>query len=149
MRSYFPKYFFSRSERDAIESAICSAESKTSGEIRVHVERDTPEDVLGEAKRIFERLGMTRTKERNGVLILFGIKKQQFALIGDRGIHEKVPVNFWDDITQLMMKKFKDDRFADGLVEGIRLIGEKLQDFFPVQKDNPNELPNHISYGQV
>ena len=149
MRSDVPKYFFSKKEKQLILSAIQTAENKTSGEIRVHVQRETSQDILAEAKQVFEKLGMTRTQERNGVLILFGIKNRHFAILGDKEIHEKVPGNFWEDVRLLMQKDFLDDRFADGLTEGIHRVGEKLQAYFPAQKDNPNELSDRISYGRI
>ena len=149
MRSNNPKYFFSKKEREAIQAAICESEVKTSGEIRVHIQCDTSSDVLMDAKQVFEKLGMTRTHEQNGVLILFEIKKRQFAIIGDKGIHEKVPPNFWEGIAQSMQKNFREDRFADGLVDGVKQIGEKLETYFSAQKHNPNELSDRISYGRV
>lgn len=149
MRGNKPDQFFSESEQKAIISAIRDAERKTSGEIRVHVMRDSDPDIFVHGKRVFERLGMTHTQERNGVLIVFGLKRRHFAILGDSGIHEKLPQNFWDDIIQLMQKDFWEDRFADGMEKGIRLIGEKLQDYFPAQKNNPDELPDRISYGRI
>ena len=149
MRSNNPKYFFSKSEREAIQSAIHEAEKKTSGEIRVHVSKDSSSDIYSDAKRVFENLGMTQTLEHSGVLIVFGIKNRHFAVLGDSGIHEKVPSNFWDDIVCLMKKDFQNDRFADGLSEGIKKIGEKLETYFPARKDNPNELTDRISYGRI
>ena len=117
MRSNFPQKFFSRKEHEVIQSAIHEAESKTSGEIRVHVLRDTSSDILDDAKRVFEKLGMTKTQERNGVLIIFGIQNHRFAIIGDQGINEKIPGNFWHGIVEMMQKDFRDDRFADGMVK--------------------------------
>ena len=75
MRSNFPKHFFSKKEREKIVTAIREAEGKTSGEIRLHVQRETREDALEHAKEIFERLGVSKTRDRNGVLILLGINK--------------------------------------------------------------------------
>jgi len=146
MRINFPILFFSKKEKHEILQAIRQAESKTSGEIRIRVQRSTDDNILGHAAHIFERMGMANTLERNGVLILFGLKKRRFALAADKGIFEKVPQNFWDDIVKVMSEEFKKDHFATGLSHGIRLIGEKLQDYFPVPEKNANELPDRISY---
>jgi hypothetical protein len=35
------------------------------------------------------------------------------------------------------------------LIEGIRLAGEKLKEYFPYESDDINELPNDISYGKM
>ena len=146
MRSHFPKLFFSGKEKRHILEAIREAEARTSGEIRIHIQWRTPDDILAAAANVFERLGMTRTRERNGVLILFGTQKKRFAIAADRGIYEKVPAHFWDTIAAHLEAEFKRDRFAEGLTQGILEIGEKLRTFFPASKENPNELPNRISY---
>lgn len=145
-RSSIPRFFFSKKEKQHILEVIAAAERKTSGEIRVHVQKTTQDNFSEEAKRTFEKLGMTKTTQRNGVLIFFCIAQRRFAILGDQGIDQKVPPYFWEDIVQLMEVAFKEDRFADGLVAGIDKIGEKLQTFFPVEATDVNELPNWLSF---
>ena len=138
--------FFSKAEKSRIVSAIKEAEKKTSAEIRIHLEREFSEQGVEHARKMFERLGMHRTKDRNGVLILLGIRSRSFTVLGDQGIHEKVPQGFWDEIAQSMLEKFKADRFSDGIVYAIEKIGEKLRTYFPHERDDKNELPDGISY---
>ena len=76
-------------------AAIQAAERLTSGEIRVHVQPRCGEDPLQDAIRVFERLGMTRTATRNGVLIFLAVRHHQFAVIGDTAIHAAVGEDFW------------------------------------------------------
>jgi uncharacterized membrane protein len=146
MRSTFPILFFSRKEKARVISVIREAEKQTSGEIRVHLERRFKGDGLAHAKEIFERLRMTDTQERNGVLILLSTGTRDFFVLGDKGIDEKVPQNFWEEITQGMSQCFKEDQFADGLTEAILKIGEKLKTYFPFKRDDSNELPDGLSY---
>lgn len=145
-RSNNPSLFFSKKEKEQIASAIQEAEKKTSGEIRVHLERQVKGDFMTHAKEIFEKIGMTKTKDRNGVLILMGLKTKRFAILGDSGINEKVPEGFWDEIVVLMTEDFKEDNFANGIAVAVNRIGEKLRDFFPYERDDINELPDEISY---
>jgi len=145
-RSKNPVLFFSKKEKEKIVRAIQEAEKATSGEIRVHLERQARPDILEHAKDIFIKLGMTKTKARNSVLILLGVKSRRFAIIGDHGINEKVPPQFWGDIVDTMQNAFREDRFAEGLADGILLIGQKLSHYFPYQRDDINELPDEISY---
>ena len=93
-----------------------------------------------------KKIGMTQTKDRNGVLIFMGIQSKRFAILGDRGIHEKVPREFWSGIVEGMQEKFKQDFFAEGIVEAVEVIGERLKAYFPHQRDDVNELPDEISY---
>jgi len=146
VRDKNPILFFSKKEKASIIQAIQSAELKTSGEIRVHLERRARESFFEHAREIFEKIGMTKTEDRNSVLIFMGLASRRFAILGDKGIHERVPEGFWDDIARQMTQDFKEDLFADGIVKAIHRIGEKLQQFFPYERDDVNELPDEISY---
>lgn len=139
--------FFKPEEEALIISAIRKAESTTSGEIRVHLEENPRLDALDEAKRIFRKLNMHKTVDRNGVLILLAPEKKQFAIIGDEGIDQVVEGDFWEHERDLLQNYFRKGHFCPGVVAAIDLIGEKLKAHFPVQKDNQNELPDNISYG--
>ncbi|HOE68739.1 MAG TPA: TPM domain-containing protein [Candidatus Omnitrophota bacterium] len=141
----FPGFFFSRSEKSRIVSAIREAEKNTSGEIRVHLERRVKGDILEHARRVFERIGMTKTKDRNGVLIFLAVRDKQVAIIGDRGIHEKVPEGFWDSEIALMRGCFRERKFAEGVVRAILKAGEKLKAFYPYHDEDQNELADDIS----
>lgn len=145
MRKEDPKHFLSKKEEAQIVQAVKKAEKQTSGEIRVHLEAHTDEPNLEHAKKVFEKAGMTKTKLRNGVLFYLAIKDHQFSILGDKGINEKVHDGFWDAIRDTMQKHFKQDRFADGLIEGIGMAGQALKEYFPYQDDDVNELPDEIS----
>ncbi len=143
-----PKKFFTPEEQERILEEIRNAEDRTSGEVRVHLDCCSRENPLEKAKRIFHQLGMTRTKARNGVLIYVATEDRKFAILGDEGIHRVVPENYWEDVKEKMQKKFREGRICEGICLGIREIGEKLKAYFPVEKDDRNELPDTISEEQ-
>ncbi len=136
--------FFTEEEKGRIVRAIREAEGKSSGEIRVYLERRTKGETLERAKKIFERLGMTKTRERNGVLVYLSLFSHQFSVLGDRGIHEKVGLDFWRDVVHLMETAFAQGRFVEGLEVGIQRIGEKLKTHFPWTPGDVNELSDEI-----
>ena len=140
-----PKKFFSSEEQERILEEIRKAEDRTSGEIRVHLDCCSREIPLEKAKRVFHRLGMTQTKARNGVLIYLATEDRKFAIMGDEGIHRVVPENYWEEVKEKMQKQFREGRIGEGICLGIREIGEKLKTYFPVEKDDRNELPDTIS----
>ena len=142
------KDFFSAEDQDDIRQAIMMAELDTSGEIRVHIENSCSGDVMDRAAFLFKQLEMNKTERRNGVLIYLAVKNRRFAIIGDKGIHAVVPENFWDDIKANMLNHFRENRFADGLIQVIGNTGEHLKKHFPRQKDDVNELPDDISFGK-
>ena len=140
--------FFTREEKDDIRQAILNAELDTSGEIRVHIENSVIGDVLDRAAYIFHKLGMQNTEQRNGVLIYLALKNRRFAIIGDSGINNAVPENFWTDIKTDMLNHFRENRFAEGLIEAIEETGKQLKKNFPYQRQDVNELSDDISFGK-
>ncbi len=140
--------FFEPEQEALIVEAIREAELHTSGEIRVHLEADSEGDIMEEARRIFKKLGMHRTEARNGVLILLAPERREFAILGDKGINEVVPENFWQEERDLMQEHFRHGAFAEGISKAVEKVGEKLKDYFPYQQDDTNELPDDISYGK-
>lgn len=139
--------FFTKEEGDRVIAAIRIAETNTSGEIRVHIEAKCKGDILKQAQKTFKKLGMQKTAARNGVLFFIAPERRGFAIVGDEGIDAVVPENFWDDVKNILQQNFRAAKFEQGITEGITLVGEKLKAHFPYQKDDVNELPDDISYG--
>lgn len=138
--------FFSKEQQALILAAVKEAEDATSGEVRVHIETTCSGDVLDRAAWIFSKLGMQKTKERNGVLFYLAVEDKKFAVIGDGGINAKVPANFWDDVKEILQKNFREGKFTEGLSQGIILAGQQLKTHFPHQADDVNELSDEISF---
>jgi uncharacterized membrane protein len=141
--------FFTIEQQAQIRDAIKEAEGETSGEIRVHIETRLSGNVLDRAAWIFKKIGMHVTEKRNGVLFYFAVRNKEFAVIGDRGINAKVPENFWDKIKNILQKQFRNERFAEGLIEGILMAGRQLKEHFPHTRGDINELPNEISFDDI
>jgi uncharacterized membrane protein len=140
--------FFTEKQQEEIIKSIENAELNTSGEIRLHLEDTCKSDPVKRAIEVFEKLGMHETKLRNGVLFYLSIKDKKIAVIGDKGINDIVPTNFWDDIKNEIINHFKNNQFTDGLCKGIEKAGEKLKIHFPFDSNDTNELSNDISFGE-
>ena len=141
------RQFFSSEQTEAIKQSIAQAELNTSGEIRVHIDNTCKGDVLDVAADCFKKLEMHKTELRNGVLFYLSIQDRKFAILGDKGINEKVPADFWDTIRDVMRAHFKQQEFTQGLTKGIGMAGEKLKLHFPYQSNDTNELSNDITFG--
>jgi uncharacterized membrane protein len=141
------KNFFTQDQKLAITKAITQSELQTSGEIRLHIDSNCEVNVLDSATVIFRKLKMHKTELRNGVLFYLAVTDKKFAILGDKGINEKVPENFWDNIKELMLDYFKKQQFTEGLCKGIEMAGEKLKTHFPLQSNDTNEITNEISIG--
>jgi uncharacterized membrane protein len=136
--------FFSQFDSDRIVAAIAAAEKGTSGEIRVHITRHAPKDLEERARRRFELLGMTRTAERNGVLLYIAPKARAFRILGDTAIHEKCGDDFWKDVAGEMEAAFRRGELTEGVVRGVARAGEVLARHFPRGAKDKNELPDDI-----
>ncbi len=135
-------YRLSESERARIVEAVRRAESATRAEIRVCIERVCLRDPLRRAARLFRKLGMQETKERNAVLIYVARKNRRFAIVGDEGIHALVGAAFWDEVARAMRAGFRRGGLVEGIEEGVRRAGETLTHHFPALGSNENELPD-------
>ncbi len=138
--------FFTKEEEKRIIGAIQEIERKTSGEIRVHLQRSCNGPVLEVAKKVFLDLEMNKTARRNGVLFFIVPKEHKFAVLGDSGLDEVVPESFWEEVRNIMQEHFKKGEFERGITAAIHLVGNYLVGHFPVEKDDENELPDDISY---
>ena len=139
------RHFFSRLDSDRIVAAIAEAEKKSSGQVRVHVTHRKPENLEQRAARRFEKLGMTRTAHRNGVLIYIAPKLRRFRILGDTGVHEKCGDEFWRQTASEMEGHFRRGEFTEGLVKGIEKAGELLAAHFPREGGDVNELPDEVT----
>ena len=138
--------FLSKLEHDRIVESIREAESKTSGEIRVVIQRGKlKSDPLLAAQKKFHRLGMHKTRERNAVLIFLAPRGHKFAVVGDQAIHEKCGEQFWQSVVDGMRTHFQTEKFSHALVEAVQEIGSVLARHFPKSSTDKNELPNEIA----
>ena len=134
---------------DRIKAAIAAAERAASGEIRVSVSRFFWGSVRRSAERAFVRLGMNRTKDRNGVLFFIVPARRKFTVLGDEGIHAKVGQEFWDCLAGLMSGHFRKGEFTEGLVAAIGEAGRQLAAHFPFDpKVDVNELADDVDFGE-
>jgi uncharacterized membrane protein len=143
------KHLFSKEQQQQIVNAIQEAEKNTSGEIRVHLEKKCNEDALDHAVFIFQKLEMHKTNLRNGILFYLAVEDRKLAIVGDKGINEKVPEGFWNEVKDHMVSCFKMEQFTKGLSEGIIMAGEQLKKYFPYEhQTDKNELSDELSFGK-
>jgi uncharacterized membrane protein len=143
------KEFLSKLEHERIVQAIRDAEAKTSGQVRVYIQRGKlAVDPLTAAQKKFHRLGMHKTAERNAVLIFVAPRAHTFAVVGDKAIHEKCGESYWQGIVDLMREHFRNERFSDALVDAIRDVGGVLAQHFSKRSTSSNELPDDIVQGE-
>jgi uncharacterized membrane protein len=141
-------WFLYRIDSKQLTAAIAEAESHTSGEIRIYVAHGKSAEPLTDAKVQFEKLGMTNTAQRNGILFFIAPRSRNFAILGDTGIHAKCGEAFWQELAAMMGKSFHEGRLTEGLVNTVQRAGALLAEHFPREGDDRNELPDGIVRGR-
>lgn len=133
----------------AIEAAICESEATHYGEIRFAVEAalDPTALLYGRSAReraveVFSQLRMWDTERNNGVLIYLLLADRHVEILADRGIHRDVGQSGWEVICREMERSFRQGRFEQGVVEGIRAVASHLVRHYPASGANENELPD-------
>ena len=141
------KAFLNTLDHERIVKAIREAEACTRAEVRVHVSNQAVDDAPKAAADQFEKLGMTATAERNGVLIYVAPRSQKFAIIGDSGIHQSCGQSFWQEVAAAMEADFRAGRFTDGIVKGLARTGDALGTHFPRREGvrDVNELKDEVT----
>lgn len=138
--------FLTEQEEEEVVEAIRKAEKRTSGEIRVHIEKSSKGDIWKRAMEVFHLLKMDNTKEDNGVLIYVAIDDRNFVIYGDQGINKVVPQDFWETTKDEIVAEFKKGNFKQGLINGINRAGHELQAHFPWDEGtDENQLSDKIS----
>jgi uncharacterized membrane protein len=138
--------FINKLEHDEIVKTIGEVESKMCGEIRVFISHKEPEDAVVAAQAAFDRLGMHKTAERNGVMIFVAPKVRKFAIIGDTAVHAKCGDDFWKEVAHEMSGHFRKGEFTEGIQHGVRRAGKLLAEHFPRHPGDKNRLPDDIAH---
>jgi uncharacterized membrane protein len=139
------KTFLNALDDDRIIAAIGEAEKRSSGEIRVYVSSKSVADAVAAAQAEFLRLGMEKTRDRNGVLIFIAPQSRAFAIVGDLAIHQRCGDLFWTEVAGTMETHLKNSRYTDALLAAIARVGAILAEHFPRSTDDVNELPDQIT----
>lgn len=144
------KPLLSEAQQAQLLQAIRMAEKRTSGEIRVLVERRCRYvDAADRAAEVFFSNGMQQTAQRNAVLIYLATQDQQVALWGDQGIHDKLGTAFWNARVREMLQLFSKEDYLAGLLHCIAATGEALHRHFPYDRTtDSNELSDEILFGK-
>ncbi len=129
-----------------VEAAIRAAERRTSGELRVAVARFfLGRDVQRAADKTANRLGMQRTKHRNGVLIFLAPLGRRCAMVADTGAHAAVDPAFWPEVVRKLADRFRAGDPTGGLEAAIQEIADRLAGPFPFEPGDVNELPDRVA----
>ena len=127
-----------------IAEAIRNAELLTSGEIRVYIAKHCKEDALDKASRVFQKLKMHNTAQRNAVLILVCPADHKAAILGDKGINSIIENDFWDNTLSELITYCSKDLITEGICKTVNKVGNLIKQAYPYLEGDINELDNEV-----
>jgi uncharacterized membrane protein len=134
---------------DAIGAVVAEEEKRHRGEIRFIVEAELTTGQLwrdaasrDRAREVFAQHGVWNTEENTGVLIYVLLADRRVEVVADRGITVRVPEVEWQSICRTMETHFREGRFQEGAIAGVKAVSNVIAQHFPAREDNPNELPD-------
>ena len=144
MRRVFPRASLKR-----IEQAIAEVEQTHAGQIRFAVESalDIRPLFAGQTAReraieVFSHLRVWDTEQNNGVLIFLLLADRDVEIVADRGVHARLGQATWEAVCQEMEAAFRQGKFEEGVIAGIRSVGAHLARHYPHTGTKINELPD-------
>lgn len=141
--------FLTEGELESLALKIAEIESVTSGELKIcfHLKRSYKEKKKTHRELAideFHNSGMTKTKDKTGVLLYFLLDEKVFEIVADEGINNKIKEEKWKDIVQVMSGHLKTSRAFSGISHALDHIGLILKEEFPCGDNNEDELSNEV-----
>lgn len=100
------------------------------------------EAVRARSRQLFLDQGVTETRDRSGVLLFLSETERRVELLADRGIHERVGSEQWQQLVTDVVAAIRGGKAVAGLERAVDAIGERLAQHFPPAPDDTNELPD-------
>lgn len=132
---------------DRVRAAIGAAEQRTSAEIVVSIAPFFLGRTWAAARRAFARLGIARTRQRNGVLLFVVPARRKVIVLADDGALARIDPGVWDDIATRIAAACARGHGTAGLVDGIERLAGALAGPFPRERGDVNELPDQPVVG--
>lgn len=92
----------------------------------------------------FKIRGLTRKKERTGILIFVSLAERYARVIADEGISARVPQSQWQVAIDELIKHMREGRIGDGFVAAVDVCGKELSKNFPPTGTSGDDLPDRI-----
>lgn len=135
---------------DAIQTEIAASERSHAGQVRFAVEGSLPriellrqQSARERALEVFSLLRVWDTEQNNGVLVYLLLADRDVEIVADRGMAARVGAHEWESICHVMEEAFRQERFEEGALEGIRAVTRLMVEHFPANGERGNELPDH------
>lgn len=132
----------------SVEAAVAEAETRTSAEFLVIIERTLPLSYTREdapaslrARDLFAKYRVWDTEDNNGVLLYINLTDHAIEIIVDRAAARVLSREELDGVISSLSLAFKTKDFSGGIGFALKTLSEKLSGTFP-NKPVSDPLPN-------
>ncbi len=85
-----------------------------------------------------------RTHGRTGILIYISMAEHRAEIVADEAIAGKVDPMVWGEAMVAMLAHVREGRLAEGMVAAVESVGVVLEEHFPIEGSDTNELPDRL-----
>lgn len=97
------------------------------------------------AMQAFVEEEVFNTRERTGILLFISLFEHRIEVLGDTGINQRVSVDDWVDVVDVIRTGIKNNELANGLVDAITKCGALLErSGVEIRPDDTNELSDGV-----
>jgi putative membrane protein len=104
--------------------------------------------VTRRAKQEFVDRGITRTRDRNGVLILVSEQERSLVILADRGAEEALGSGVWESWAAEAVEGLRQGQGRAAIVRVVEQLADSLAERFPPRQGDVDELPNVVARGE-
>lgn len=92
----------------------------------------------------FAESGIYCTEKHNGILIFVSYLERQVRIIADKGISDKISDDLWRIIADDLSAEISKGNGVEAFCQAIEKCGELLSQYYPIEKNDVNELPDGL-----
>lgn len=108
---------------------------------------DMEEEVEEAAVASFYKKEIYDTRDHTGILIYISLFEHRVWVLGDKGIDKKVDRTVWREITGMITDGIKEKRQVFSICQAVDRCGDILEEHFPAEENNSNELDDSVIIG--
>lgn len=140
---------FPSSTLKALQDAIAEGEVRHRAQVRLIIEpalgwSDLRRNMSSRARahRLFSRYRIWDTEENSGVLVYINLADRKVEIVTDRAVGRALKRSDWEAACDIMTQGFRQGRFHDSALAGIRHLNDLLEQHFPQREGggDGNEL---------
>lgn len=88
--------------------------------------------------------GLSRTRDRRGVLIFVSLAEHYVRIVADDGVAEKIAQPDWQHTVDAMIAHLRKGELTEGFLDAIDRTGGLLAQHFPPEESDTQLLPDRI-----